>query len=411
MSSVLADDEDNAMSLYFSGKDAYNSGNYRAAQDFFKQALIKDENIEAKAQNIKYMLGVSAFNNGDYKTAKTYLSLFSTNPIAQDLLNKIEIFEENLPEDFVYHTDNHEKPVIISESSTQIMDTNTNAEEEGINGRIIIIVVVTTILIIAFAVFFEIKKSLFSQIALKLVGVSANTIIIGSKNTTNSIQDEQLSSLNENLQPAITEISTASLLETPFDEEIDIESMASKDIKEISRFFKDENDDEQMPNHTTSETVIESILNESQESEKEYDNARESILNSILDHETIFDSKNQDDENTPSEEKSLITEPERMEDEISKKPKYEHLDNVPDDFDVNKAIEKAFKLIEESQEIINSQDSDDKDFMSIEEMEKEMAEKERMNLKYFQEMEELNDASMNKFFDYIFDHHSEKNIK
>jgi outer membrane protein assembly factor BamD (BamD/ComL family) len=50
------------MSLYFSGKDAYNSGNYAAAQQYFQEALVKDENIEAKAQNIKYMLGVSAFN-------------------------------------------------------------------------------------------------------------------------------------------------------------------------------------------------------------------------------------------------------------------------------------------------------------------------------------------------------------
>ncbi len=415
LSSVLADDEDNAMSLYFSGKDSYNSGNYEDAQEFFQQALIKDENIEAKAQNIKYMLGVSAFNNGDYKTAKTYLSLFLSNPIAQDLLNKIDAYEETLPEDFVYHTDNYQKQVTNPTTSSQITDNNQNNEEESINSTSIIIIVVTTVLIISFAVFFEIKKSLFSQIALKLVGVSANTILIGSKNEMGRMEDGQLRSVNENAQTSIPEINTASLLETPFDEEIDIESMASKDIKEISKFFDDVDDDEQetgtINSDNVNEIVIDSILDESQEKEKEYDNARESILNSILDNDANIESRIQDDENALSREQVLIPKPEKIEDEVSKKPKYEHLDNVPDDFNVNKAIDKAFMLIKESQEIINNQDLEDKDFKSIEEMEKEMEEKERMNLHYFQVIEELDDTSMNKFFDYIFDVHSEKIMK
>ena len=398
------------MSLYFAGKDAYNSGNYEAAQKHFQEALVKDENIEAKAQNIKYMLGVSAFNNQDYKTAITYLSLFSDNPIAQDLLSKIEVYETTLPEDFLYHSDNSEQQVVpVATSASQAQDNN---QEEGTKQKTVIIIIVTTLTIMAFSVFFEIKKSVFSRMALKLVGVSSNTMLVKSKTPTELKTTEQLSDIEDEGLNNIPETNTASLIETPFDEEIDIEEMASKDIEEISRFF-----DELPENIDNDQNVNRQETTNDEENNEETESARDSILNSLLDEEDATESELQETNevvnNTQTQSEPLeIDQPENIQPaEVSKKPKYEHLDNIPDDFNVNLAIENAFKLIEKSTKT-NSNNTDgqqDEGFKSVEEMEKEMEEKEKINLNYFQEMEDIDDDSLDTFFDYIFEKHTVEN--
>src|SRR6056297_2292989 len=267
------------MSLYFSGKDAYNSGNYEAAQKHFQEALVKDENIEAKAQNIKYMLGVSAFNNQDYKTAITYLSLFSDNPIAQDLLSKIKQYETTLPEDFLYHNDNSEQKAIPDATSVSLVQDKK--EEEGeTKQKTTIIIIVTTLTIMALSVFFEIKRSLFSRMALKLVGVSSDTIVVRAKSQTETKPTEQITGVENEEVTNNPEHNTASLIETPFDEEIDIDEMASKDIKEISRFF-----DELTENTDSDQNVKSQEMTNNEENSEVFDNARDSILNSLLDDE------------------------------------------------------------------------------------------------------------------------------
>ncbi len=400
---VYADAEDNAMSLYFSGKDAYNSGNYEAAQKYFQEALIKDENIEAKAQNIKYMMGVSAFNNRDYKTAKTYLILYKDNPIAKDLLLKIEQYETTLPDDFLYYTDNSEKVPVLPATTTTVLASGAIENKEDSKQQTIIIIIVTTFLIMTISIFFEIKKNLFSRIALKLVGVSPETIGLRKNNNIHTDIPGHLEELNANEEVVLTEKSTASLLETPFDEEIDIEKMASKDIEEISRFFEEEVEgtESEFSKRDLKET------NTKKESE-EFEKARDSILNSLLEDEETDISEVNEKELLTNEQPDLIAKKDSLKpEEIAKKPKYEHLDNVPDDFNVNLAIEKAFKLIEDTS--AKQQDSDNqenKEWKTVEEMEKEMEEKEKLSVDYFQELEKIDDSSLETFYDYIFDKHT-----
>jgi hypothetical protein len=192
-----------------------------------------------------------------------------------------------------------------------------------------------------------------------------------------------------------------SLLETPFDEEIDIEEMASKDIKEISRFFDEVNEEVVFVDNLETESSEEIVENnEENKKDDDFESARDSILNSILDDEEP--SELEDQENQPENKTKAVNE-------VSKKPKYEHLDNIPDDFNVNSAIDKAFKLIEETNRL-QTQESEQKeteDFKSIGEMEKELEEQEKLNLDYFQEMEEIDDASLKNFLDYVFEQHLE----
>ena len=394
------------MSLYFAGKDAYNSGNYEAAQKHFQEALVKDENIEAKAQNIKYMLGVSAFNNQDYKTAITYLSLFSDNPIAQDLLSKIKQYETTLPEDFLYHNDNSEQKAIPDATSVSLVQDKK--EEEGeTKQKTTIIIIVTTLTIMALSVFFEIKRSLFSRMALKLVGVSSDTIVVRAKSQTETKPTEQITGVENEEVTNNPEHNTASLIETPFDEEIDIDEMASKDIKEISRFF-----DELTENTDSDQNVKSQEMTNNEENSEVFDNARDSILNSLLDDEDTNELELQEadegiNNEQPQSEPIETAQTENVKpEEISKKPKYEHLDNVPDDFNVNLAIEKAFNLIKKSSKAKLEEDQENEEFKSIEELEKELDEKEKINLNYFQEMEEIDDDSLKDFFDYIFEKHT-----
>ncbi len=401
------------MSLYFSGKDAYNSGNYTSAQQYFQEALIKDENIEAKAQNIKYMLGVSAFNNEDYKTAKTYLVLFTDNPIAKDLLQKIEEYEKTLPEDFLYHNENEDKKVITSYSTDSEIIANENDEKSNNTKQsTTIIIIITTIVIMSFSVFLEIKKSMFSKIALKLVGVTSDTILIKNNQDANSIDTNQTKQTVEVKESQGPELNTASLLETPFDEEIDIEEMASKDIKEISRFFDEVNEESNFVDNLASETNDE-IAEDNAEEKKEddFESARDSILNSILDDEETSELEDHDNQSENKAKAVNEVSSDHIEEnkEVSKKPKYEHLDKIPDDFNVNSAIDKAFKLIEETNRLQTqeSEQNEAEEFKSIEELEKEIEEQQKINLDYFQEMEEIDHDSLKSFLDYVFEQHLE----
>lgn len=392
------------MSLYFAGKDAYNSGNYEAAQNYFDEALTKDENIEAKAQNIKYMLGVSAFNNRDYKTAKTYLNLFKDNPIAKDLLLKIEVYEKTLPEDFLYHNDNSNVQDFTAATNSELLSTD-QIDSKSKDQRILIIIIVTTLVVTSLSVFFEIKRNLFSKIALRLVGISSESMIVRAQENTKKVDKNRIERTDQEVEMPTTDQTTTSLLETPFDEEIDIEKMASKEIKEISRFFEDDVETQfNQKSSDISENQIHQQSDQEEENDGEFVSARDSILNSILADEENFGAKEEEEKDTSANNNEDKTE------EISKKPRYEHLDNIPDDFNVNEAIEKAFKLIEESSRLQAKQDleNETEQFKTIEEMEKEIEEKEKVNLNYFQEMEEIDDKSLESFFDYVFEEHLEE---
>ncbi len=392
------------MSLYFAGKDAYNSGNYEAAQNYFDEALTKDENIEAKAQNIKYMLGVSAFNNRDYKTAKTYLNLFKDNPIAKDLLLKKEVYEKTLPEDFLYPNDNSNVQDFTAATNSELLSID-QIDSKSKDQRILIIIIVTTLVVTSLSVFFEIKRNLFSKIALRLVGISSESMIVRAQENTKKVDKNRIERTDQEVEMPTTDQTTTSLLETPFDEEIDIEKMASKEIKEISRFFEDDVETQfNQKSSDISENQIHQQSDQEEENDGEFVSARDSILNSILADEENFGAKEEEEKDTSANNNEDKTE------EISKKPRYEHLDNIPDDFNVNEAIEKAFKLIEESSRLQAKQDleNETEQFKTIEEMEKEIEEKEKVNLNYFQEMEEIDDKSLESFFDYVFEEHLEE---
>ncbi|MFW5871601.1 MAG: hypothetical protein ACOCUT_00695, partial [bacterium] len=271
--------------------------------------------------------------------------------------------------------------------------------------RILIIIIVTTLVVTSLSVFFEIKRNLFSKIALRLVGISSESMIVRAQENTKKVDKNRIERTDQEVEMPTTDQTTTSLLETPFDEEIDIEKMASKEIKEISRFFEDDVETQfNQKSSDISENQIHQQSDQEEENDGEFVSARDSILNSILADEENFGAKEEEEKDTSANNNEDKTE------EISKKPRYEHLDNIPDDFNVNEAIEKAFKLIEESSRLQAKQDleNETEQFKTIEEMEKEIEEKEKVNLNYFQEMEEIDDKSLESFFDYVFEEHLEE---
>ncbi|HOO31767.1 MAG TPA: tetratricopeptide repeat protein [Thermotogota bacterium] len=376
------------MSLYFSGKDAYNSGHYYDAQRYFQNALIKNPDIEAMAPNIKYMLGVSAFNNNDYKTANTYLSLFPENPIAKDLLSKIKAYEETLPEEFLYHNTVYTEPV--NEATKSILQTasSTVVEETapGINPTILLAAI--SVLILAVGLFLEIKINTFSKLALKLVGVSPDFLSTHHSTVVAKSRKIEESEETRGVEDGEGEINVKVLLDTPFDEEIDIDEMASKDISELTKFF---GNDEPLYEEEEPSQNIKASSEQDQLNMDDFNDARSSILNSVLD-----------------EEESELDDTAEPETEPSYTPKYEHLDNIPDDFDVNSAISKAYNLIEKIEKTPTSENGTPEQWTSIDEYTNSLDEQDRHNVNYFQNLEAMDDEDLNKYYDFIFEKHSKE---
>jgi hypothetical protein len=384
-------EKDAAMSLYFSGKDAYNSGKYYDAQRHFQNALIKNPDIEAKAPNIKYMLGVSAFNNNDYKTANTYLTLFSDNPIAKDLLSKIEQYEDTLPDEFLYHTTMHEENTTNASMTAIVNASNTSDEKESNGISPVILLVAITVLMISTAVFLEIKINTFSKLALKLVGVTPE-FLNNQKEKHENTNSDQSESKEEKEVELTVDINDKVLLDTPFDEEINIDEMASKDITELTKFF---GDSEPIFEKDSSDEINSDSHNISNDSKiEEFEDARSSILNSVLEEEDTNELSASDIEKGKKDSPAY-------------KPKYEHLDNTPDDFDVNATISIAYELIEKAEKEAPAEKNNE-NWTPIGELSESLDEQEKFSINHFQNMDDLNEKNLDKYYDFIFEKHNKK---
>jgi len=384
--------EDDAMSLYFSGKNAYNSGDYETAQDLFQRALVMNPDIEARAQNIKFMLGVSAFNNRDYKTARAYLVLFPNSPIAKELLSKIEQIESGLSEDHYYYEDSFKEQVKTPTTRTATESTSTVAGENETGGLKTSFLVIISVLIVAIVVILEIKLAFFSKLSLKLVGVSPETVTFNLKQkATETEEAPEPSEAIESEETKIPEKAASELLDTPFDEEIDIDEMASKEIDEIARFFEEEKTGSE---ETNSSRDSEEQSRPEEAADKSEEEAREAILQSLNDEEE-------------TEEEQKQTEESAEDTEASGKPDYEHLDNLPEDFDVNGAIKKAMDIVEKTKSEVEQADEGE-DWKTVDEMTEELEEKEKYSIDYFQELDDMNDDNLEKYYDFVFEKHMSK---
>ncbi len=84
------------MDYYSAGMNAYASGNYKEALEWFEKALEIDPTIEQTDPYLKFRMGICAFVIKDYQKAKTYLSLYRDNEVAQQILR---VIEKGVPEE------------------------------------------------------------------------------------------------------------------------------------------------------------------------------------------------------------------------------------------------------------------------------------------------------------------------
>ncbi|WP_101511134.1 tetratricopeptide repeat protein [Thermotoga sp. KOL6] len=83
-----------ASDLYTNALGAYISGDYKRALELFEEALQEDPTIEERDPFVKLKMGICAYAIGDYEKARAYLSSFPDNVIAQEILKKLNVTEE-----------------------------------------------------------------------------------------------------------------------------------------------------------------------------------------------------------------------------------------------------------------------------------------------------------------------------
>ncbi|RKX50069.1 MAG: hypothetical protein DRP38_01775 [Thermotogae bacterium] len=86
----------NGMDYYSAGMNAYTLGNYKEALEWFERALELDPTIEQTDPYLKLRMGICAFMVKDFQKAKTYLSLYKDNEVAQQML---KVIEKGMPEE------------------------------------------------------------------------------------------------------------------------------------------------------------------------------------------------------------------------------------------------------------------------------------------------------------------------
>jgi len=219
--------KDEAMSLFFAGQNAYNQGNYADAEQYFSRALQLDPDIEAKTQNVKFMLGVSAFKNQNYSTAKVNLSLYRDNPIAADLLKKIIEIEGQMGTGFYYFTQDQNLTPIVESTTPSTASQAADAVEKSTPVLLIVAIVFGTTL--ALSLFMELKFAFFSRLTVRLV-LARNTVPVTVSPIGPEVPSISRASADDEAEMLL-------LSDTPFEKKIDIQKMASAEIEEIARFF------------------------------------------------------------------------------------------------------------------------------------------------------------------------------
>lgn len=79
-----------AMQYYTSGMNAYINQDYEAALRWFEKAVQLDASLESYDEFLKLRMGFSAYCIGDFDRARTYLSHYKDNPVAQKLYQLME---------------------------------------------------------------------------------------------------------------------------------------------------------------------------------------------------------------------------------------------------------------------------------------------------------------------------------
>ncbi|RKX39894.1 MAG: hypothetical protein DRP33_07570 [Thermotogae bacterium] len=79
-----------AMQYYTSGMNAYINQDYETALKWFEKAVQLDASLESYDELLKLRMGFSAYCIGDFDRAKTYLSHYKDNPVAQKLYQLME---------------------------------------------------------------------------------------------------------------------------------------------------------------------------------------------------------------------------------------------------------------------------------------------------------------------------------
>ncbi len=403
--------QDDAMAQYYTGRDAYNSGNYKDAQYYFQRALILDPKIEAMAQNIKFWLGISAFNNGDFKTARVNLELFPNAPIAVDLLKKIVEIEKNADDYYFLNTDIYDERN-YSEITPSVQATQTETESGG-GVNLIIILTVVWLAVLAVSVLFEMKFGFFSKVALSLVkrgSLKTSSLDIEVKTPDSG---QYTSNEEKNESEEIADDIPRALFDTPFEEEIDIDSMASRDIEEISRYF-----DEGLEEKEEKESFIDDVrmrMKEKKSKEAAKNDAetepvksemsvREQILQSASEgyQNDDIDAEYKDDSENISVNGETPINIEEMEFDEENIGDLEDIDELS--FDEELFIKKTFELIEQAEKKAVSASEPEEEWKTIDELTKNLEESEKnKDLNYYENMKEMSDEQREDFFNFLFE--------
>jgi len=344
--------KDESMSLFFAGQNAYNQGNYVDAEQYLSRALQLDPDLEAKTPNAKFMLGVSAFKNQNYSIAKVNLSLYRDNPIAVDLLNKISDIEGKMGTGFYYFTPIQNTAPVPETTPLSTMSQTNSAGQKSLSIPMIVGIVFAVTL--SLSLLMELKFAVFSRLAVRLV-LAKNAIPVTVSPSHPETSQISVSSKNDEAELLL-------LTDTPFEEKIDIQKMASAEIEDIARFFTENPEIDVEKRATgdvalTEEEIAQIAKNEILQAAKSEATAGETVKDAAAGADTIFD-----------------------------------------ELDVSKVIQLAQKMISEAQSAHPQKAEEAIEWKSAE----AFSEDKRKNIDYFEDVDEVEEEDLQRFLDLFF---------
>jgi hypothetical protein len=280
------------------------------------------------------------------------LSLYRDNPIAVDLLNKISDIEGKMGTGFYYFTPIQNTAPVPETTPLSTMSQTNSAGQKSLSIPMIVGIVFAVTL--SLSLLMELKFAVFSRLAVRLV-LAKNAIPVTVSPSHPEISQISVSSKNDEAELLL-------LTDTPFEEKIDIQKMASAEIEDIARFFTENPEIDVEKRATgdvalTEEEIAQIAKNEILQAAKSEATAGETVKDAAAGADTIFD-----------------------------------------ELDVSKVIQLAQKMISEAQSAHPQKAEEAIEWKSAE----AFSEDKRKNIDYFEDVDEVEEEDLQRFLDLFF---------
>ncbi|NUU96434.1 hypothetical protein XO10_09260 [Marinitoga sp. 1135] len=370
---------------YFNGKSSFQSGEYKAAERYFQEALSLTAEIEIKYPDIRYMLGWTKFYLKKYTEAEKYLKYYPNDEKVQLALKSIR--EGNIEEDLHFKSAN-----ITTEEAT-------GTEEEKIKIPITAYIIASAIILLI--ILLLVGLSYFFVFRKYSLGAKGAKVEKEEEETIEEVEvEEEVIPVEEILEVKVDELEELwqeyEKMKQKMDideEEISNESVLPEaepqnappppppppapQMQDNTEENLEELDvDNLLEESEPPQNVEENIEEENMTEENIEENIEEQVEEKNIDIEDLIEEKNQEtgeEENTEAENETDTDEGDNTIDEVIEKDKVKNLDEIETVKPHMEVVAKYNKIMKEPGGAIVA--SNVKGIESLENLDEEVANK------------------------------------